>query len=31
MHDMYNVSPVNQLLGSNDEPTALGWYYINSS
>lgn len=28
MHDMYNVDPVNRLLGSNDEPTALGRLYI---
>ncbi|PFH52876.1 glycoside hydrolase family 128 protein [Amanita thiersii Skay4041] len=29
MHDMYNVNPVNQLLGSNNQPTDLGWLYIN--
>lgn len=28
MHDMYNVNPDNQLLGSNGKPTALGNLYI---
>ncbi|KAF8623444.1 hypothetical protein AX15_006386 [Amanita polypyramis BW_CC] len=29
MFDMYNVDPVNQLLGSNGKPTSLGELYIN--
>ncbi|KAH0587346.1 hypothetical protein J132_09512 [Termitomyces sp. J132] len=29
MYDMGNVNPLNQLLGSNGQPTSLGWYYIN--
>ncbi|KAG6885348.1 hypothetical protein C0993_002824 [Termitomyces sp. T159_Od127] len=28
MYDMGNVNPLNQLLGSNGQPTSLGWYYI---
>lgn len=30
MHDMYNVNPVNQLLNGADQPTSLGWNYINN-
>jgi hypothetical protein len=30
MHDMYNVNPADQLLGSNGQPTALGQFYINN-
>ncbi|KAG6832965.1 hypothetical protein H0H92_004849 [Tricholoma furcatifolium] len=30
MYDMGNVNPDNQLLGSNGQPTDLGWYYISN-
>ncbi|KAK2466345.1 hypothetical protein APHAL10511_001987 [Amanita phalloides] len=29
MFDMYNVDIANRLLGSNGQPTSLGWYYVN--
>jgi O-glycosyl hydrolase len=29
MHNMGNVNPLNQLLGSNGKPTDLGYLYIN--
>ncbi|KIM45991.1 glycoside hydrolase family 128 protein [Hebeloma cylindrosporum] len=28
MHDMVGVNPLNQLMASNGQPTALGWNYL---
>jgi len=28
MHDMDGVNPLNQLMASNGQPTALGWNYL---